>query len=236
MTCKRITAVIGITAIALLWCSAATAQPRPLYQDRGDRPGSDYRVFDISSPQSCAIACEADGRCRAWTFVRPGVQGPSARCYLKNSHPALRQDACCVSGLINPVHEIRACGRIGNIQGAGAVTCIDPGGRNYAHGARGFQDGDEIFILVRFRRLPVGNYRLRAIYQRQSHGQYVNFSRNLRELSFKNGSENWAFWFPAHFKETGRWRVNVELNAPGITDYSLGVANYVHCGARCDIE
>ncbi len=65
-----------------------------------DRLGSDYHGFDIAAdPQLCRSACAADGRCMAFTYVRPGVQGPSARCYLKNPAPAASPNDCCVSGV-----------------------------------------------------------------------------------------------------------------------------------------
>jgi hypothetical protein len=66
-----------------------------------DRPGSDYNGFDLAdaNPQSCRARCANDGKCRAFTFVRPGIQGRLARCYLKNAVPQRRTDRCCVSGV-----------------------------------------------------------------------------------------------------------------------------------------
>lgn len=67
-----------------------------------DRPGSDYRWFVPSDPTSdvCKMACEAEGNCKAWTFVRPGVQGAEARCWLKTDVPAARPSTCCTSGVV----------------------------------------------------------------------------------------------------------------------------------------
>jgi len=66
-----------------------------------DRPGSDFANFDLPQPRPelCREACLRDGRCAAFTYVNPGVQGPSARCWLKNPVPAARPSNCCVSGL-----------------------------------------------------------------------------------------------------------------------------------------
>jgi hypothetical protein len=66
-----------------------------------DRPGYDYQNFDLpqSHPHMCKEACERDARCAAFTYVNPGVQGPSARCWLKNSVPQAVQNGCCVSGV-----------------------------------------------------------------------------------------------------------------------------------------
>jgi hypothetical protein len=66
-----------------------------------DRPGNDYRDFDLLNPdpELCKAACASDADCAAWTYVHPGVQGESARCWLKNPAPEAVADACCISGL-----------------------------------------------------------------------------------------------------------------------------------------
>jgi hypothetical protein len=47
--------------------------------------GWDYRNYNPSPPDAeiCQRDCEADGSCEAWTYVKPGYQGPAAVCYLK---------------------------------------------------------------------------------------------------------------------------------------------------------
>jgi len=68
-----------------------------------DRPGGDYRSFDLAPnpvAKTCASSCEADQHCRAWTYRRPGYQGPDARCFLKNHVTRPRNEACCVSGVV----------------------------------------------------------------------------------------------------------------------------------------
>lgn len=70
--------------------------------ERGiDRMGQDFRRFDQSQPDPgiCEAACANEPRCRAWTWVRPGHQGPLSRCWLKHSVPPARQADCCVSGV-----------------------------------------------------------------------------------------------------------------------------------------
>jgi len=70
-----------------------------------DRPGGDYKDFKIkntpikNAPNYCRSACMGEPACKAWTFVRPGYQGPTARCWLKNTVPAPKKDPCCVSGV-----------------------------------------------------------------------------------------------------------------------------------------
>jgi len=68
-----------------------------------DRAGGDYRNFETKpDPQGkpCADACQAETRCRAWTYVRPGYQGAAAHCYLKGKIPLPRHHPCCISGVI----------------------------------------------------------------------------------------------------------------------------------------
>jgi hypothetical protein len=47
----------------------------------------------------CRDTCAREPQCRAFTYVNPGVQGPSARCWLKSVAPAPRRDRCCLSGV-----------------------------------------------------------------------------------------------------------------------------------------
>jgi hypothetical protein len=65
-----------------------------------DRLGGDYSGFDVRTDhiEDCEVACKSDAKCAAWTYVKPGVRGPRARCYLKNVVPATSDNVCCVSG------------------------------------------------------------------------------------------------------------------------------------------
>ena len=60
--------------------------------------GGDYTGFDGSTTEMCEAECKRDSKCRAWTFVKAGVQGPQPRCYLKDVIPAASSNSCCVSG------------------------------------------------------------------------------------------------------------------------------------------
>jgi hypothetical protein len=84
-------------------CYASDGGVTPHAMDT-DRPGMDYRNFDLPSAnwQDCYEECVADSRCQAWTYVRPGVQGSQARCWLKNGVPAAHSNSCCVSGVVGP--------------------------------------------------------------------------------------------------------------------------------------
>jgi len=88
----------------------SVAEPSPPADDgRGlvtvepdtDRPGSDYRSFDLAAadPDRCANTCENEARCEAYTYVPPGRQAASARCWLKDSVPRARTSQGNVSGV-----------------------------------------------------------------------------------------------------------------------------------------
>jgi len=66
-----------------------------------NRAGEDYQDLDLNAPdpELCANACMNDARCRAWTYVKPGVQGDSAKCWLKERVPPPSPDENCVSGV-----------------------------------------------------------------------------------------------------------------------------------------
>jgi hypothetical protein len=68
-------------------------------EDKIDRPGSDFKNFEIDSWKTCEAACAEDDICASWTYVRPGVQGPSARCWLKNRVARPVPNANTVSGV-----------------------------------------------------------------------------------------------------------------------------------------
>lgn len=65
-----------------------------------DRPGHDYTSLDLAEdrPELCRDACAADPACRAYTYVKAGIQGPSARCWLKSAASAPVEAPCCTSG------------------------------------------------------------------------------------------------------------------------------------------
>jgi hypothetical protein len=92
--------------------AAAPAAPQPPRFDTSvggpweaniDRPGGDYRSFNLPSahPSLCRDACQTDSRCRAWTYVNPGVQGPAPRCWLKASVPGAVRSQNTHSGVVD---------------------------------------------------------------------------------------------------------------------------------------
>ena len=68
-----------------------------------DRGGSDYKNFDLLSadPLLCQNACLREGKCKAWTYVKPNTQqGVNPRCWLKYRIPDAKKADCCISGFI----------------------------------------------------------------------------------------------------------------------------------------
>jgi hypothetical protein len=68
-----------------------------------DRVGGDYRSFEVTAePRSkaCAAACEAETRCRAWTYRRPGYGTAAGHCYLKDAIKPPHHRPCCISGVV----------------------------------------------------------------------------------------------------------------------------------------
>jgi hypothetical protein len=88
--------------VALFAAAPAAAQAlNPNFEYGIDRRGGDYRSFDLGydAPGLCAGQCAQEGQCRAWTYVKPGIQGPKARCWLKNVVPQPTRDGNVISGL-----------------------------------------------------------------------------------------------------------------------------------------
>jgi hypothetical protein len=80
--------------------SATDAKTYAMEQDT-NRYGEDYKDLDLDAPDParCAEACMNEAKCKAWTYVKPGVQADNARCWLKNKVPPPSADDNCVSGV-----------------------------------------------------------------------------------------------------------------------------------------
>jgi hypothetical protein len=102
-----------------------------------DRPGGDYLSSPVASgdPADCALVCERDRRCRAWTFSYPTDTTSGAVCWLKSNVPARVQDNCCVSG-------VRGAGVIEPRNGADEISIDRPGGDYKSFEIKG-GDGDD---------------------------------------------------------------------------------------------
>ena len=123
--------------VALVVAAAVTAARPAQAQANFDRPGGDYQSAPVPSgdPVDCALVCERDRRCRAWSFNYPTDLASGAVCWLKNNVPPRVADDCCVSG----------------VRGAGVVeprntaieTSIDRLGGDYRNFELKSGEGDE---------------------------------------------------------------------------------------------
>ncbi len=86
--------------MALVFTATANSQVA-MAQANFDRPGSDYSrtILPSGDPAVCALQCERDRRCRAWSFNYPAVSDEGAVCWLKNAVPQRVESNCCVSGV-----------------------------------------------------------------------------------------------------------------------------------------
>lgn len=93
-------------------------------QPATDRPGGEYFRFELGSgdPAECALRCERDRRCKAWSFSYPTARDAAA-CSLKNTVPRRVESACCISG-------VRGAGVVEPRSG-GIETSIDRFGGDY---------------------------------------------------------------------------------------------------------
>ncbi|MBR0870072.1 PAN domain-containing protein [Bradyrhizobium tropiciagri] len=117
---------------------AALVVARPaLAQSAFDRPGGDYSNSPVATgdPADCALACERDRRCRAWSFNYPTDVAAGAVCWLKNTVPPRVPDSCCVSG-------VRGAGVVEPRNGA-IESSIDRFGGDYKNFELKTSDGDE---------------------------------------------------------------------------------------------
>ncbi|MGH9755798.1 MAG: PAN domain-containing protein [Blastocatellia bacterium] len=136
---KRIHILTNLCAVAFLSLFSligieATSVQNQSFERNVDRPGSDYRNFDLEpkgpgslwgSDADCQLACKNDPKCQTWTYVKPGVQGPKARCWLKGVIPAARASDCCTSGVVTRAFEPNT-DRPGNDYTSSDLESADP--------------------------------------------------------------------------------------------------------------
>jgi hypothetical protein len=82
---------------------AGVIQPHGVREFSIDRPGGDYRSFDVAANATgdiCKDACDGESQCRAWTYVRPGYDSPQAQCHLKDHLMPPHHKPCCISGVV----------------------------------------------------------------------------------------------------------------------------------------
>ena len=86
-----------ILAALLLLVTPASAQQ--FFQRDMIRQGPVLQEISTPSALACRAACDLDGQCEAWSWVRPGVESASPICRLQSDAGETRTDTCCISGL-----------------------------------------------------------------------------------------------------------------------------------------
>ena len=78
----------------------APDRSQPTIEPDTSRFGNEYKSFETKDgPDACAADCSIDGRCRSWTWAKPGVRSKVALCSLNDGVPAAKKDPCCASGV-----------------------------------------------------------------------------------------------------------------------------------------
>ena len=131
------TRLLKACLLTLLIGANVTATRDAQAQANFDRPGGDYTSAPVPSgdPADCALVCERDRRCRAWSFSYPTDATGGAVCWLKSNVPARAQNNCCVSG-------VRGAGVVEPRNG-GTETSIDRFGGDYRSFELKSGDGDD---------------------------------------------------------------------------------------------
>ena len=99
MRLRRLMIASAFVAAFVRFLGPASAQDGPRQNINGPA------IISTTSPSGaisrhCLELCRTTRGCRAWTFVKPGFQGASARCWLKDVVPAAVSNPCCTSGVV----------------------------------------------------------------------------------------------------------------------------------------
>ena len=108
--------LLAVTLLVLIYQVPGNAAKTYFRIEPGvDRPGYDIKKIelDVADQRYCKSHCASLRECLAYTYVKPGVQGDKAMCYLKRVYPAAKCSTCCTSGIRleknQPEPEMLAC-------------------------------------------------------------------------------------------------------------------------------
>ena len=119
----RMGRLFGAWLVALaLWAAVIPLRPAAA-QANFDRPGGDYQRTLVPSgdPIVCALMCERDRKCRAWSFHYPTSGADKAICWLKSTVPNRVENSSSVSG-------VRGAGVVERRDGKAEMFTDRPGG------------------------------------------------------------------------------------------------------------
>jgi len=87
--------VLGLFAVSILLSPPDARACGPYCDMPGDRGGVAHY---IDNAVACERLCDGQQQCRGWTWVKPGVQGPQAVCWIKSELKSTMRSDCCISG------------------------------------------------------------------------------------------------------------------------------------------
>ena len=101
----------ALTALALFASATTlglspTAVAEPEFEADTLRFGVTYARLKVAAPSSCAASCGNDGQCLSWSYIKPGIWGPTAFCELKAAVGKPEHHPGAISG-ISPRHEAK---------------------------------------------------------------------------------------------------------------------------------
>ena len=98
LSAGRTTIAATLISTGLVTLALTTFSWSAFAVDGVNLPGKDYTHFPAPSAAVCRNTCGGEPRCQAYTWVKPGIQGPSGQCWLKHTEPKIVKDPCCDSG------------------------------------------------------------------------------------------------------------------------------------------
>jgi hypothetical protein len=78
-----------------------SSEGKVTFEQDTNRYGGDYEAINLTAPDPklCQDTCQKDARCQAYTYVPVGIQGPTAKCWLKDVQPSTTVYRGLVSGI-----------------------------------------------------------------------------------------------------------------------------------------
>jgi hypothetical protein len=73
----------------------------PRHDQAAINEGTRLTFYPGSTPEQCQADCDANSKCRAYTYIRPGAYKPSdpPMCYLMAEAKTLNPSPCCISAI-----------------------------------------------------------------------------------------------------------------------------------------
>ncbi|MEL7481826.1 MAG: PAN domain-containing protein, partial [Pseudomonadota bacterium] len=90
---------VSLFAFACLLATPIAGEEGFSHEQNTYRFGGTYKMFSGESADECAIACELDGKCKAWSFQRETAGLGAARCELKRTIGPQEANPLMISGI-----------------------------------------------------------------------------------------------------------------------------------------